>query len=317
MMRYAAQRVLGMLPTLLMLLFVVVLFARLAPTDVIDVILAGSASDDVSRKELEDSLGINKPLPQTYLEYVAGIPRLDFGKSLLSRREVRDMITERLNITIELALMGLIFGWALGATIGVISAVRQDGPVDYLLRAFALVGLTIPNFALATAVVILPAIYWNWSPPLIYTHFSKDPVAHFSQFIVPACVLGFALMGASMRFTRTQMLEVLRQDYIRTARVKGLREVRVITRHALKNAMLPVVSVLGLQVAIVFSGAVVLETIFALPGMGRLLLDSVQQKDWPVVQGVTVVVGAWVMLVNLLVDLSYGFFDPRVKMGAR
>ena len=179
MMRYAAQRVLGMLPTLLMLLFVVVLFARLAPTDVIDVILAGSASDDVSRKELEDSLGINKPLPQTYLEYVAGIPRLDFGKSLLSRRAVRDMITERLNITIELALMGLIFGWALGATIGVISAVRQDGPVDYLLRAFALVGLTIPNFALATAVVILPAIYWNWSPPLIYTHFSKDPIAHF------------------------------------------------------------------------------------------------------------------------------------------
>jgi len=234
---------------------------------------------------------------------------------LLSTRPVRQLIFERLNITVELAVMGLLLGWAVGSTIGVISAVRQDGFVDYILRAFALVGLTIPNFALGTAVLVLPAIYWNWTPPLFYTKFSDDPIAHFSQFLVPACVLGFALMGASMRFTRTQMLEILRQDYIRTARVKGLAERTILIRHALRNAMLPIISVLGLQVATVFSGAVILETIFALPGMGRLLLDAVQSKDWPVVQGVTLVVGVWVMIVNLVVDLSYGLFDPRVKIG--
>jgi peptide/nickel transport system permease protein len=315
MFRYAAQRVLGMLPTLLLLVFAVVLFSKVADTDVIDTLMAGQATDKVSRQEFEARLGLDKSLPEAYVDYVAGVPRGDLGTSLLSGRSVRTMVFERLNITLELAILALAIGWTVGAAVGIVSAMTQDGPVDYLLRGIAILGLTIPNFALATAVVILPAIYFNWSPPLIYTKLSDNPVAHVKQFIFPALVLGFGLMGGSMRIMRTQMLEVLRQDYIRTARVKGLGETRVVLRHALKNAMIPVISVFGLQVAAVMSGAVIIETIFALPGLGRLLIEAVSQKDWPVVQGVTVVVGCWVMLVNLLVDLSYGLFDPRIKVG--
>lgn len=317
MTRYIAQRLLGMIPTLLLLVMAVVLFARFADTDVIDVLLAEQATDKTTRKDLEARLGIDKSLPETYIDYVSGLPRGDLGTSLLNGREVRELIFDRINITLELAFFAIIIGWAIGALVGVISAIAQDGPLDYILRGFAILGLTIPTFAVGTAVVLLPAIYWQWSPPLVYHRFTEDPIAHLSQFIAPSLVLAFALMGPTMRLMRTQMLEVLRQDYIRTARVKGLKERRVITGHALKNAMIPVISLFGLQIATAMSGSVIMETIFGLPGLGRLLIENVNSKDWPVVQGVTLVVGIWVMLVNLLIDLSYGLFDPRVKVGGR
>jgi peptide/nickel transport system permease protein len=303
-----------MLVTLLLLVLVVVLFARIVPTDVIDVILADSARDDQSREQLEEELGLNKPIVEEYFSYLFGVIRGDFGQSLLSGRDVRDIVSERIWVTVELAVYGLVLGALVGTTIGVISAIKQDGALDYALRSVAVFGLTVPNFALATAAIVIPSIYWQWTPPLFYTPFSEDPVAHLKIFILPAVVLAIGLMGAQMRVMRTQMLEVLRQDYIRTARVKGLAGTTVIMRHALRNALIPVISLFGLQVAVILSGSVILESIFGLPGMGTLLLQSVNSKDWPVVQGVTLIIGIWVVTVNLLVDLSYGLIDPRVKV---
>lgn len=314
MAAYVVRRLVGMVLTLLLLTLAVVAFARMVDTDVIDVLLGDRAADDQTREDLEARLGINKSVPEEYLSYVGGAVRGDLGNSLLSGRPVRSMIADRVWVTLRLAIAALIIGATTGVTIGVISALKQDGPVDYVLRSFAIVGLTVPNFALATAAIILPTIYFNWTPPLIYTPFSQDPWGHTQQFILPAVILGFGLMGTQMRIMRTVMLEVLRQDYIRTARVKGLRGSTVVLRHALRNAMIPVISLLGLQVAVIFSGSVVLEQIFGLPGMGTMLLQAVQQKDWPVVQGITLVIGVWVVLVNLAVDISYALLDPRLKV---
>jgi peptide/nickel transport system permease protein len=254
MAQYVIRRLAGMLVTLLLLALVVVLFARIVPTDVIDVILADSARDEQSRNQLEERLGLNRSIPEEYGSYVLGVARGDLGESLLSGREVRAMISDRIMVTVELAVFGLVLGALVGTTIGVFSAVKQDGPVDYALRSIAIFGLTVPNFALATAAIVIPAIYWQWTPPLFFTPFSDDPIDHLSQFILPSIVLATGLMGAQMRVMRTQMLEVLRQDYIRTARVKGLGGATVITRHALRNALIPVVSLFGLQVAVILSG---------------------------------------------------------------
>lgn len=311
---YVLRRMGGMVVTLLLLALVVVIFARIVPTDVIDVILADSARDEQSRAQLEEELGLDKTIPEEYVSYVFGAIQGDFGNSLLSGRSVRSMIADRIMVTVELASLGLVLGALIGTSIGVISAIKQDGPIDYLLRSVAIFGLTVPNFALATAAIVLPSIYWQWSPPLFFKPFSEDPVGHFSQFIVPALVLAVGLMGAQMRVMRTQMLEVLRQDYIRTARVKGLAGTSVVYHHALRNALIPVISLLGLQIAVILSGSVILESIFGLPGMGTLLLTSVSTKDWPVVQGVTFIVGVWVVFVNLAIDISYGLIDPRVKV---
>jgi peptide/nickel transport system permease protein len=276
---YLVRRLGGMVLTLLLLCMAVVLFGRMVDTDVIDVLLGDRAADPTMRAQLEARLGLDKSVPEEYVSYVGHAATGDLGKSLLSGRPVRSMIADRVWVTLKLAVAALIIGGTIGMTIGVISAVRQDGATDYALRTFAITGLTIPNFALATAAVILPTIYLHWTPPLIYKPFGEDPWGHISQFILPALILGFGLMGTQMRIMRTQMLEVLRQDYIRTARVK-----------------------------------VVLEQIFGLPGMGSMLLQAVQQKDWPVVQGITLVIGVWVVLVNLAVDISYTILDPRLKI---
>ena len=311
---YLIRRLGGMVLTLLLLTLAGVLFARMVDTDVIDVLLGDSAADDQSRAQLEERLGINKPVPEEYVSYVGNAVTGDLGKSLLSGRPVRSMIADRIWVTLKLAISALIIGGLAGMTIGILSAIKQDGPVDYAMRSFAIAGLTVPNFALATAIVILPTIYFNWTPPLVYKPFGSDPVGHLTQFILPALILAFGLMGTQMRIMRTQMLEVLRQDYIRTARMKGLSGKTVVLRHAIRNAMIPVISLLGLQVAVIFSGSVVIEQIFGLPGMGSMLLQAVQQKDWPVVQGITLVIGVWVVLVNLLVDISYALLDPRLKV---
>jgi peptide/nickel transport system permease protein len=314
MTQYIVRRLLGIIPTLLLLVAAVVTMMRFMPADIVDVLLAEQAADQNTRHELRARLGLTEPLPVRYVEYVAGLFRGDLGTSLIKNRPVSELIFERINVTIELGIFALTFGWTAGLTIGIVSALTRDTVVDYALRALAIAGLTIPTFALATLVVLLPALYWQWSPPINYVALDKDPVGHFTQFILPAVVVGTVTAGGIMRLTRTQMLEVLSQDYVRTARVKGLRERTVIFRHVLKNAMIPVISVFGLQVATLMSGSVIIENVFALPGMGRLLIDAVNQRDYPLVQGITLMIGTFVMFVNLVVDLSYVWFDPRVKL---
>ncbi|MGH2588763.1 MAG: ABC transporter permease, partial [Dehalococcoidia bacterium] len=284
---YIVRRLLGIIPTLLLLTLVVVVMMRMMPADIVDVLLQEQAADENTRAELRARLGLDKPLPVRYVEYVGGLTQGDLGTSLLRNRPVSSMIVERINVTVELALVALVVAFTIGTTIGVISAVASDTPLDYLLRAVGLLGLIFPTFALATAAILLPAIYFNWSPPVSYVTFKQDPVGHVTQYILPGLVLGAVGAAVIMRVSRTQMLEVLRQDYVRTARMKGLRERTVILRHVIKNAMIPVISVFGIQVAALMSGTVIIENVFALPGLGRLLVDAVNQRDYPVVQGVT------------------------------
>jgi peptide/nickel transport system permease protein len=223
------------------------------------------------------------------------------------------MILGRSMASIEIGVLSIAIGSISGIMIGAIAAVRQDGWLDYLLRSVSILGISVPTFAIATAVVVFPAIWWGKAPSLRYVGFTEAPWSHIKIIVLPSIVLGISLSATIMRLTRTTMLEVLRQDYIRTAHAKGVSERAVVFRHALKNAMIPVVTVLGLQVAFLIGGSVIVESVFAIPGIGRLLLSAISNRDYPIVQGVVLVIGAFVMLTNLLVDVSYAWLDPRIR----
>jgi peptide/nickel transport system permease protein len=314
MLGYLVARLIAIIPTVLVLLFFVVVLVRLLPGNAVDVILQEQVrARDTGREELEKRFGLDKPLPLQYIDYTMGVFRGDLGRSVWSREPVTTIILKRIGVTIELGVLGLTIGAASGVLLGVLSAVLRNTAPDYVLRSISILGLSVPSFALATLVIVLPTIWWGWSPPIIYTPPSRGLWEHVSQFFVPALLLGIGLSAGLMRITRTQMLEVLRQDYIRTARAKGLAGPRVVIRHALRNALIPVVTVLGLQVAFLLSGSVLIEQIFGLPGMGRTLLGAISTRDYPLVQGITVVSGLFVIFVNLVVDLSYGILDPRVR----
>ncbi len=324
MRQYLIKRILAIIPTMLVLLFMVVGLLRLLPSDAVDVLLAEAATQGGSaelsrtdREAIERRLGLDKPIHEEYVEYTLNALRGDLGTSIWSERAVTDMVRAALPVTIFLAILALVWGILVGVGIGIFSAVWQNSPMDLLLRGISILGLSIPNFALATFVIVMPTLWWNWSPPVFYSSFSTDDVwGYFAQYVTPALVLGLALSAAIMRLTRTMMLEVLRQDFVRTARAKGLPERRVVLGHALRNALIPVVSLLGLQVAFLLSGTVIIEAVFGLPGMGRLLISALNERNYPIVQGVTVMAGMIVILTNLTVDLSYGYLNPRVRVEA-
>ena len=318
MTRYLVQRLIGVVPTVLLLLLLVVVMVRIIPGTVVDLMLTEQGgARDVDRQAFEERLGIDDPLPVQYLRYTAGVLRGDLGQSLWNQQSVADMIFARLPTTIELALIAMSISVVVALTFGVISAIRQDTFLDYVPRSIAVLGLSIPDFALGTMVLVLPTLWFQQTVPLIWHPFSEDPAAHLLQILIPAIVVGVRFSASVMRLTRTMMLEVLRQDYTRTAWAKGLSERSVVVRHGLKNALIPVVTLLGLELAALISGIVIMESIFAIPGVGRLLIESISARDYPVIQGITVVVGTLIILVNLLVDLSYGFLDPRVRLGSR
>jgi peptide/nickel transport system permease protein len=319
MTRYIARRVVGLVPTVMMLLLLVVVLVDLIPGDIIDLILeerfdSGAAGDE-SRQLLEAKLGLDQPLPLRYGKYALGVFRGDFGESLWTGEKVTSLILGRAGPTIEVGALAIVLGAVLGVAIGTISAVKQDSLVDYALRSTAILGISVPSFAIATVVIVFPAIWWGVSPSLRYVGWSEDPFGHFKIILVPAIVLGTRLAATLMRLTRTTMLDVLRQDYIRTAHAKGIGYYGVLTRHALKNALIPVITLLGLQIAFLIGGSVITESVFAIPGVGRLLLSSIADRDYPVVQGVVVIIGLFVMLTNLAIDLSYAWIDPRIRYG--
>lgn len=262
---------------------------------------------------LEASLGLDDPLPLQYVRWIGDVVRLDFGESLLDGRDIRGLLADRAPVTLQLGLMTLTFSVLMGIPVGILSAIKPDSVGDYVLRTIAILGLAIPSFWLATMFLIYAATWMNYSPPLFYEPLWANPALNLEMMIWPSLIgslLGAAIM---MRMTRAMMLEVIREDYIRTARSKGLTQRTVIVRHALRNALLPVVTIFGLSVASILSGSVVIETVFSLPGMGRLLVNSTLSRDLPVVQAIALVTGGVVMLVNICVDLTYAFLDPRLR----
>ena len=236
------------------------------------------------------------------------------GHSLLGGQEaVEELIIGRLPVTIELGVLAIVIGLVIALPVGIYSAIRQDTAADYVGRSIAIIGLATPNFWLALMVMLYPAIWWGWAPPMEYIPLVEDPLGNLGILIIPSLILGTAMAAATMRMTRTMMLEVLRQDYIRTAWAKGLKERVVVMRHAIKNALIPVVTLVGMQLPILVGGSVIMENIFNLPGLGRLLLEALNDRDYPVVSGVNLVFATMVVGVNLFIDLIYPYLDPRVR----
>ncbi len=245
--------------------------------------------------------------------YYKQLAQGDLGHSAYDRKPVLGKIETAFPITLELTTLAMLFSTVTAILIGVLSAMFQDSVLDYALRILSILAFAAPVFWIATMVVIFPAIWWNYLPPIFYVPFRKDPVQNLHQFVVPSLVLAFALMGSVARMVRSSMLEVLRQDYVRTARAKGLATWVVISRHALRNGFIPVLTFLGLQLAVLLGGTVIIEQVFALPGLGSLAIRAVQSKDYPLIEASVLVFSGVVILVNLAVDLSYGFLDPRLR----
>ncbi len=316
MRTYILRRLLLVIPTLFALSILVFMSVRFIPGDVIDAMVARSQDPDVlvDREHLERKLGLDKPLYVQYALWIRGILlEGTLGQSLFEKWDVEDRIIGRLPVTAQLGGMAIIIGLMISLPVGIYSAVRQDTVADYIARTIAIIGLATPNFWLALMVIIFPAIWWGWTPPLEVVSFTEDPLGNIAVFIIPSAILGTAMSASTMRLTRTMMLEVLRQDYIRTAWSKGLRGRIVILRHGVKNALIPVVTLIGLEIPILVGGSVIIENIFALPGLGRLMLLALEDRDYPVVSGINLVLATVVIMANLLIDLIYPYLDPRVR----
>jgi peptide/nickel transport system permease protein len=310
--RYIVKRLFIAIPSLLIASVVVFALPRLIPGDAVQLMLEEKAyAKDID--ELREKLGLNRPLHVQYVEWAGRAVRGDLGESLWTKRPVLEEIGHRLPITLELALIALAISLLIALPVGIIAAVRQDSLGDLLARSVAILGLSVPGFWLATLVIVLPAIWWNWRPSSEFTPFTVDPVANLRHMWLPAVVLGIAAAAALMRLTRGMLLEVLRQDYVRTAWSKGLAERAIVFKHALRNGIIPVVTLLGTQLPQIIGGTVVIETIFGLPGMSRFLFDAINQRDYPVIQGVNLIVVSTVVMVNLAVDALYAVLDPRIR----
>ena len=310
--RYVAKRLLIAIPSLLIASLIVFTLPRFIPGDAVQLMLAEKAyAKDID--ELRAKLGLDRPLYVQYFEWVGRVVRGDFGESLWTRRPVLEEIGQRLPVTLTLAGLALTFALSIAIPVGVISAARQDTLADFVARSTAILGLSVPGFWLATLLIVLPAIWWGWRPVGDFVEFSRDPIGNVRQLLLPAMILGIAASAALMRLTRGMLLEVLRQDYVRTAWAKGLAERGVVLKHGLRNAIIPVVTLLGTQLPQIIGGTVVIETVFGLPGMSRFLFDAINQRDYPVIQGVNLLVVSTVVMVNLGVDALYAVLDPRIR----
>ena len=316
MRAYIIRRTLLIIPTLFILSILVFLSVRFIPGDVIDFIVGrmGLEAGHVDRDALERMLGLDVPVYVQYGRWIGGIfLRGSLGQSLMGGWAIEQRILDRLPVTFELGFLAIAIGLMIALPVGIYSAIRQDTAADYVGRSAAIIGLATPNFWLGIMVMIYPAIWWGWSPPMEWIPFTEDPLGNLGVVLIPSLILGTAAAAATMRMTRTMMLEVLRQDYIRTVWSKGLRERVVVMRHAIKNALIPVITLIGLQLPILVGGSVIMENIFALPGLGRLMVLALEQRDYPVVSGINLFFATAVMGANLVTDLLYALLDPRVR----
>ena len=304
-----------MIPTLLGVAVLVFLMLRVAPGDIVELKYAGTGV--YAPKEAMDreraQLGLDQPLWKQFVTWIVGIPRLDFGTSMWTGRPISYEIAIRLELSIELALMATFVAVLISVPLGTLAAVKQDSWIDYFVRVFSIAGLAIPSFWLGIVIILAFVIYFHWLPPLTFTSFWVDPKANLLQLIWPALAVGYRYSAVATRMTRSTVLEVLREDYIRTARAKGLWERAVLIRHALKNAMLPIITVIGLEFAFLVGGLVVTEQVFNLNGIGKLFVEAISQRDYTMVQSLVLLTSFVFVFVNFLVDLINAFIDPRIR----
>jgi peptide/nickel transport system permease protein len=313
MARYIVKRLLFTVLVLWFVSIIVFTAVRLIPGDVCSIVLNTPQVEESQCRVIRADLGLDKPVATQYAKYMGGLLRGDFGTTLVSKRDVWTEIRTRIPLTLELTLLSTLFAIVLALPIGIYSAMRRDSAADYGLRLLTIGWLSIPGFWLATMLIVFPAKWWGYSPPVGYVDFWTNPLKNLHQLYLPAFALGLALSASLARVTRSAMLEVLRQDYIRTARAKGLQERGIVLRHALRNAMIPVITLFAIQFGTLLGGTVVLESIFSLPGLGTLTLSSVLVKDYPQVQGLVLFFATILVTINLVVDISYAWFDPRIR----
>jgi peptide/nickel transport system permease protein len=311
--RYVLRRVALAIPTLVLVSIIVFAMMRFMPGDVTLRMVEGHAYAP-TLDALRRDLGLDRPVHVQYLDWIGGIVlRGDFGRSYWTRQPIIDEVARRLPVTLELAALTVIISVVIGVVIGIVSAVRQDSVSDYVGRTLAILALSVPYFGLAVLVVVLPSIWFKWTPVWTYVPLSTSPLENLKIMTVPALVFGVTRAGPIMRIMRSALLDVLRQDYVRTAWAKGLGERPIVLRHAMKNALIPVVTLIALQMPLYIGGSVIIESIFRLPGIGLFFFEALSRLDYPVVQSVNLIVATMVVGLNLVTDLSYAFLDPRIR----
>jgi peptide/nickel transport system permease protein len=317
MLRYVAKRLVVTIPTLVGMSILIFLLIRVVPGDPALAMLGGQGEvgriPEAELAALRADLGLDRPLLVQYMDWISGVARGDLGHSYWTKEPVSRVILDRLPLTLELASLSFIIGLLIAFPVGILSAIKHNSLLDYFLRVFSILGLAIPSFWLGLLVLMVLIGMLSWQPSITRVSLFTDPVGHILQLIFPALILGFNMSAPIARMIRSTMLEVLREDYITTARSKGLPERTIIFRHAMKNALLPPITIIGILIAGLVSGVVVIEVVFNLPGLGRFLVDAIFRRDYIVVQNMILFIGATFALVNLVVDVSYAWLDPRIR----
>ncbi|MEZ4480618.1 MAG: ABC transporter permease [Dehalococcoidia bacterium] len=314
MTQYIVRRLLMAVPSMLLVSLIIFSLVRLVDGDVVMARLAegGYVTDD-QLAAMRAELGIDRPFVTQYLDYMVHLMRGDFGKSLWDSQPVWNQIVDHMEVSLQLAVMSILLAIVIAIPLGIISAIRANTPLDYGARLFAILGLSLPDFWIATMLILGLTLWVGWLPEFGYWPIWEDPAKNLEALIFPALIVGYRFSATTARMTRSSVLEVLHEDYIRTAWSKGMRERAVVLNHALRNALIPVITIMGGQIGFLLGGLVVIETIFSLPGMGRLMFNAINQRDYPVIQGITLVMASIFILVNLLVDLTYAVIDPRIR----
>lgn len=311
---YLLRRLLAAIPSLILVSLAVSALVRLVPGDVVMARLAeGGFVTPELLAQMRDSLGIDRPFLVQYLDWFTHLLRGDFGTSLWTGAPVLPRILASIGVSAQIAVMAILLSIVIAIPLGVLSAAKRESPVDYAARMFAITGLSLPDFWIATMMILVLTLWVGWLPEFRFVPIWVDPSTNLQTTIFPAAIVGYRFSAITARMMRSTMLEVLREDYIRTARAKGLRDRTVLYRHALRNAIIPVLTVIGGQIGILLGGLVVIETVFSLPGMGRLIFDSVTRRDYPLLQGVVMLVAVFYVVVNLLIDVAYAAIDPRIR----
>jgi peptide/nickel transport system permease protein len=315
MRQYILKRLLLMIPTLFGVAVLVFFMLRVAPGDIVELKYAGSGTfapkEAIERERVQ--LGLDKPLAQQFAAWIIGIARLDFGNSMWTGRPIIDEIKIRLELSLQLAFMATLVAILLAVPLGTLAALKQDTWIDYAVRIFSIGGLSMPSFWLGIVMILAFLIFFKWLPPLTFTSFWTDPWANLSQLIWPALAVGYRYSAMATRMTRSAVLEVLREDYVRTARAKGLWERAVVLKHALRNALLPIVTIIGLEFAFLIGGLVVTEQVFNLNGIGMLFVESITRRDYTMTQTLVLLVSFVFIFMNFLIDLLYAWLDPRIR----